>query len=142
MLTIHKTTLNRLDIELSAVLDGDMMALALDDLVEKSKDIKNGVMMYKIPSFSMPTGGALVAEMLRLPKLFKVIHHFDVCAVVTDIAWVRTAAEVEGAIIPGLTIKAFASDQEAEAEAWLSQRDVTARADLEEEDDDEWNVPV
>ncbi|MCF2904357.1 STAS/SEC14 domain-containing protein [Octadecabacter sp. CECT 8868] len=141
MLTIHKTSPNRLDLELSAVLDGDMMALALDDLVEKSKDIQNGVMMYKIPTFSMPTGGALVAEMLRLPKLFKVIHHFDVCAVVTDIAWVRTAAEVEGAIIPGLVIKAFTSDQEADAEAWLSQHDGTVNTDLEE-DDDEWNVPV
>jgi hypothetical protein len=27
-------------------------------------------MMYKIPSFTMPTGGALVAEMMRLPHLF------------------------------------------------------------------------
>jgi hypothetical protein len=119
MLLIHKTSPNRVDIELSAILDSDMMAAGLDDLFEKSRDVTNGVMMYKIPSFSMPTGGALAAEMMRLPQLFSMIKHFSRCAVLTDIGWLQAAAKIEGAIIPGLEIKCFDLAEEDAAEAWL-----------------------
>ena len=86
MLIVRKPSANRLDIELSAVLDADMMAAGLDDLFDKSKDIGDGVMMYRILSFSMPTGGALAVEMMRLPQLFDLIGHFDRCAILSDIA--------------------------------------------------------
>ena len=43
----------------------------------------------------------------------------DRVAVVADQQWLRTASQMEGALIPGLTIKAFDSIREAEAEAWL-----------------------
>ena len=43
------------------------------------------------------------------------------CAVLTDTAWLRTASEVEGALIPGLQVRAFRSDQELEAEDWLTE---------------------
>lgn len=135
MLTVKKPSDNRLDVELSAILDADMMRAGLDDLLEKSKDIVGGVMMYKIPSFSIPTGGAMAIEMMRLPQLFQLIGHFDRCAVLTDIAWIRTAAEVEGAILPGLKIKSFETKDEAAAETWLAQA-------AEFEEDDEPNVPV
>ena len=132
MLLIHKTGEKRLDIELSGVLDADMMALGLDDLIDKAAGISGGVMLYKIPSFSMPTGGAMAAEMMRLPQLFQVIGHFKRCAVMTDIAWLRGAAAVEGALMPGLEIKAFGMDEEAAAEDWLAGED----------DDFEDNMPV
>jgi hypothetical protein len=34
---------------------------------------------------------------------------------------VKIASEIEGAQIPGLEIRAFNSDQEADAEAWLAE---------------------
>ena len=135
MLIVTKPKLNRIDVELSAILDSDMMAAGLDDLFEKSKDITNGVMMYKIPSFTMPTGGALVAEMMRLPHLFSMIGHFNRCAVLTDIGWLQTAAKIEGALIPGLEIRCFDLEDGAAAEAWLAHVD-GADADIGD------NMPV
>ena len=135
MLLVHKTAPNRLDIELNGPIDSGMMAAALDDLAEKSEGITNGVIMYKIPAFSMPSFGAFMVEMGRLPSLFGLIGKFDRCAVLADAAWLHLAAEFEGALIPGLTIKAFNMDQDHAAEAWLAQVD-------EDEDDDEPNVPV
>ena len=44
-------------------------------------------------------------------------------AVVSDEAWLRTAAEVEGKLIPGLTIESFKSDDHAVAESWLLSDD-------------------
>jgi hypothetical protein len=57
----------------------------------------------------------------RIPQLFRFVRRFDRMAVVADKAWVRKASEFEGALIPGLQIKAFDLDQEEEAEAWLQR---------------------
>lgn len=122
MLTITKPSANRLDIELKGVMDAELMAAGLDDLIAQSDGIEHGKMLYRIPEFSMPTAGAIGVELTRLPKLFALIHRFDRCAVLSDASWIRTAAEIEGALIPGLAIKAFEYDEPEAAEAWLDHR--------------------
>lgn len=119
MFTITKRSENRIDIAISETIDSDEMAKILDEFVEKSKDVQNGQMLYTITDFSMPTMGALWVEMTRLPKLFGLVGKFKKCAVLTDVGWMRKAASVEGALIPGLTIKSFELDQVAAAEEWL-----------------------
>jgi hypothetical protein len=112
---------NRLDIEFSGKLDSDDMKAAIDDMVGKAEDIEHGRMLYRIGDFKLPTLGAIGVELSRLPKLFGLIRNFDRVAVLADKNWVKTASEIEGALIPGLEIKAFDSDEEAEAEAWLAE---------------------
>ncbi len=131
MLTVSKPSTNRLNIELSGALDEDAMQLALDRIIEDSKDITHGEMLYKISDFEMPTLGAMAIELSRMPELFSLISKFDKCAVLCDTAWIRTAAELEGAIVPALAIKSFALADIMAAEAWL---------DGHAEDDD--NFPV
>jgi hypothetical protein len=41
--------------------------------------------------------------------------------VLSDTAWLRTATEVEGALIPELEIKAFDLHEAGAAEAWLNE---------------------
>ncbi len=120
MLTITKPSANRVDIRLEGALDADAMAQGLDDLIAKSEGVEAGLMLYTIPEFTMPTLGAITVEMWRLPKLLGLLGKFDRCAVLSDAAWLRTAAEVEGALIPGLVIKAFELDDRAAAESWLN----------------------
>ena len=120
MLEITKKDDNRVDIALGGQLDADGMAKGLDDLIAASEGVSNGRMLYRITNFAMPSMAALGVEMSRLPKLFGLIGKFDRCAVLTDAAWLRTAAEVEGALIPGLTIKSFELQEEDAAEAWLA----------------------
>lgn len=121
MLTITKPSLNRLDIDFSGTMDAAMMRLALEDLLAESKGITNGRMLYRIPDFSMPTAGALAVELQMLPKLFGLIGKFERCAVLSDESWIRTAAEIEGALLPGITIKSFHLSEEDAAEAWLAE---------------------
>jgi len=120
MFTVTKHSADRLDIKLSGTLDADGMCAGLDQLIALSDDVTQGRMLYRIADFSMPTLGAFGVEMSRLPKLFGLLAKFDKCAVVTEAAWLRKAAVVEGALFPGLEIKSFEPSETAQAEDWLS----------------------
>ena len=110
---------NRIDVEYSGKLDSEEMRVALDVLSHTSEGIEHGLMLYRIGDFTLPTLGAVAVELARIPQLFRFVRRFDRMAVVVDKAWVRKASELEGALIPGLRIKAFDLGQEEEAEAWL-----------------------
>ena len=135
MLNVSKPSANRLDIELSGALDTEAMRSTLDHLIEKSEGITNGRMLYKILGFEMPTLGAMAVEFQKMPKLFSLIGKFDKCAVLSDTAWIRTAAEIEGAVIPSLEIKSFPLSAKKAAKDWLDDR-------VEGESDEEENFPV
>ncbi|MGV6801862.1 MAG: STAS/SEC14 domain-containing protein [bacterium] len=111
---------HRLDVKLSGKIDADDMRTGLDDYLEKAKDITDGVMLYTVENFEMPTFAALTVELGRLPKLFGLIGKFKKAALVADESWIRTIAEVEGALIPGLKIKGFVPEQAEAAEEWLN----------------------
>lgn len=111
---------NRIDIEFDGKLNSDGMKAALDELVSKAEGIEHGRMLYRIGDFKLPTLGAIGVELSRLPELFRLIRRFDRVAVLADRKWIQNASEIEGALIPGLKIKAFDRDQETEAESWLA----------------------
>lgn len=120
MFKVTKNGVTRLDIELSGKLDAEEMKIAMDELVSKSNDIENGKMLYEIIDFHLPSLGAIGIELSRLPSMFGLIKKFDRAAVLTDKTWLKKVSELEGALFPGLEIKAFNRDQKTEAEAWLS----------------------
>ncbi|MEM6887444.1 MAG: STAS/SEC14 domain-containing protein [Pseudomonadota bacterium] len=138
MFRVFKPSENRLNIELSGALDKQAMRFALDKIMAQSEDITNGKMLYRIVDFDMPTLGAIVVEIQYFPKLLRLIAKFDKCAVQAETDWIRTAAEIEGAIIPSLEIKAFPLSAAATAEAWL--RSSPDEVDHNEEEDE--NFPV
>ncbi|MEM6481755.1 MAG: STAS/SEC14 domain-containing protein [Pseudomonadota bacterium] len=120
MLTITKKADNRIDIELHGEIDSETMRKALDDLIAQTAEMTHGLVLYRIHEMSLPTLGALGVEMTYLPKLFGLLGKIDRCAVLSDAAWIRTSAEIEGAIIPGIEIKSFALGEDTAAEAWLA----------------------
>lgn len=111
---------NRLDIEMSGKLNSEQMKAALDELVSKSENIENGIMLYDVVDYHLPSVNAIVIEFSRLPSMFGFITKFNRAAVLSDKTWLKKISELEGMLIPGLEIKAFSRDQKAEAEAWLS----------------------
>ena len=121
MFKVEQNGLNRLDIQLSGKLDTEEMKIALDEFVNKSENIENGKMLYEIIDFHLPSLGAVAIEFSRLPSMFGLMRKFDRAAVLTDKTWLKKVSELEGALFPGLEIKAFAREQKAEAEAWLSR---------------------
>ncbi len=121
MFRITPKSPNRVDIEVSGKFDRDDMKVALDELLAKTKDIRNGRMLYRVGDFELPTLSAFVVKLSRLPEMFRLIRNFDRAAVLADKKWLKTVSAIEGALIPGLEIKGFDPDQEAQAEAWLAE---------------------
>ena len=121
MLSVSKPTENQINLELKGTLDAETMRKALDRMIDLSEGIKNGRMLYRIPDFAMPTPAAIAVEFSRLPKLFGLIGKFSRCAVLTDSKFLRLASEFEGAVIPGLDIKAFELGQDDAAQEWLDR---------------------
>ena len=120
MFKIIPNGINRLDIEMCGKLNSEDMKIALDELISKSQNIKNGRMLYEIIDFHLPSLGAIGVEFSRLPTMFGLMKKFDRAAVLTDKTWLKKVSELEGAFYPGLEIKAFNRTQKAEAEDWLS----------------------
>ena len=125
MFNVIPNGINRLDIELNGKLNTEEMKIALDELVSKSKDIENGKMLYDVIDFHLPSLGAIAVEFSRFPAMFGLMKKFDRAAVLTDKTWLKKVSEFEGALYPGLEIKAFDRDQKEEAEDWLSGHDVS-----------------
>jgi len=120
MFKIIQNVPNRLDIETSGKLNTEDMKIVLDELASKSQNIENGKMLYEIIDFHLPSLGAIGVELSQLPKMFGLLRKFDRAAVLSDKTWIKKVSELEGALFPGLEVKAFNRDQKAEAEAWLS----------------------
>ena len=120
MLKIDKVSESRVDVALDGQLDADAMRAGIDNLLKASEGVTGGHMLYTIKEFSLPTLGAIAVEFGRMPELFGLLKHYDRCAVLCDTGWVRTAAEVEGALFPGIDIKAFEMSDRDKAEAWLA----------------------
>lgn len=121
MFKVTKPASNRIDISLKGSIDSDIMRAALDDLIAQSEGVSNGRMLYTIIDFELPTLGAIAVEFARLPKLFGLLGKFDRCAVIADAGWLRKAAEIEGALIPGIEIRSFEPMDIAAAEVWLGK---------------------
>ena len=120
MFKVIRTGTNRLDIELSGTLNAEEMKIALDELVNKSKDIQNGKMLYEVIDFHLPSLSAIGIEFSRLPSMLGLLKKFDRAAILADKTWLKKVSELEGILYPGLEIRAFDRDQKEEAEAWLS----------------------
>ena len=121
MFKVTRKGTNRLDIELSGKLNSEEMQTALDELVDKSKGIEKGKMLYDVIDFHLPSLNAIAIEFSRLPLMFGFIKKFNRAAVLSDKHWIKKISEFEGMLIPGLEIKAFNRHQKEAAEAWLSE---------------------
>lgn len=120
MISINQPQPDRLDIAFEGKLDAAQMRATLDELADKSQDIEQGRMFYQVGDFDFPSFGALAVELTHIPQMLRVFRRFRRVAVVADAAWVRGISEFEGALFPGMELKAFPQARRDEAEAWLA----------------------
>lgn len=107
---------------ISGRIDADEMRAGLDAFLDRVGTTGKTDFLYVITDFRFPDLAALGVEFGYIPRLFRTLKNIGKVAVVSDAAWLRTTAEAEGKLIPGLTIRAFAMSDEDAAVAWLLER--------------------
>jgi hypothetical protein len=120
MFNVIRRSDRRMDVELEGRLNREDMKIALDSMISEAAGMQHARLLYRIGEFDLPTLGAMHVEISYLPELFRFARKFDRMAVIADQRWIRVISELEGALMPGLSIRAFTPDQEQAAEAWLS----------------------
>lgn len=104
---------------ISGPIDSDQMKAGLEAFLAVLEDGRKTDFLYTIRDFEMPSLHAIGVEFTYIPLLFASLRKIGKVAVISDQGWLRTAAEVEGKLIPGLTIESFTPAEQADAEAWL-----------------------
>ena len=106
-------------------IDGTVTAPDMTGLyraVERAMDGKGPVHLYgEIHGVGGLTLDALGSNIKRGFALLPRIGRIDRYAVVSDRSWITTMAQLEGAVIPGLTVKTWPTSQREDALAWASE---------------------
>lgn len=111
---------NLLVADVSGAMTAIAMEVALDMLAPEVQTMHHGGMLIRAQGVEWPTLGAIGVELRHWVQLMAMIRKVDKIAVLTDTGWVKNLTAVESFVIPNLEIRSFASDQEAQARAWLS----------------------
>ncbi|XAW87993.1 STAS/SEC14 domain-containing protein [Vibrio sp. CDRSL-10 TSBA] len=120
MFSVNRHGENRLDIQISGTLDKEGMTFALDQLLTQGEGMENGVMLYDVIDYHLPTLDAIWVELKQMPELIALMRSFNKAAILSDKQWIKTASELEGKLMPHIEIKAFDRSEKAQAEAWLN----------------------
>ncbi|WP_051083289.1 STAS/SEC14 domain-containing protein [Rubritalea marina] len=106
-------------------LNGAPDAVDMENILQQMSELSEGkqgmTMLYKISCFEIPSASAMMVKLSDLPRWIGVMKAFKKMAIVTEKAWIRNVAELEGFLIRGLEIKSFEFDEIHQAEAWLDE---------------------
>lgn len=114
--TLHDP--NHIELTATGRIEGPQMQAALDKLIALCEPLDHVTYLAVMTDITMPAGAALTAEIARLPKLMGLLRKIDKAALIANQGWLRTAAEIEGKLIPNLEIRCF--EDVATARAWLT----------------------
>ncbi|MEL7150129.1 MAG: STAS/SEC14 domain-containing protein [Pseudomonadota bacterium] len=119
MFDITKDPKGYVHLTISGPIDSDEMRKGLEAFLACLEDGKKTDFLYTISDFEMPSLQAIGVEFTYIPMLLASLRKIGKVALISDQAWLRKAAEVEGKLIPGLTIESFQPSERWQAEAWL-----------------------
>jgi hypothetical protein len=119
MFDITKDPKGFMRLTISGPIDSDEMRQGLESFLSCLEDGRKTDFLYTISDFEMPSLQAIAVEFTYIPVLLASLRKIGKVAVVSDEAWLRNVAEMEGKLIPGLNVESFEFSRRADAEAWL-----------------------
>jgi len=101
-------------------IDEAEMRHGLEAFLAALPDTGRADFLYTITDFEFPALQAIAVEFGYLPRLMMSVAKIGKVALVADAEWLRKAAELEGMVFPGMTVKSFRPDEAGDAEIWLT----------------------
>ncbi len=102
-------------------IDADSMRDGLNALWGALEPVESARLLLLYNDWELPTAGALAVEFGQLGRALSILAKVDRAALVSNQDWLRRVAEIESALIPGLEIRTYVPEDEADARAWLAE---------------------
>jgi hypothetical protein len=124
MITIQPISTNAHEIIIYGTFTSDDMAQFVAFVREQNASVRGGNVLFDLVSLADFTFAAVVGELAHIPALMQWVYRLDRIAVISDEEWIRSAARLESALLPGVTYAVYDEDQAGTARAWvLGQHD-------------------
>ncbi len=78
-----------------------------------------GSLLIDLTSMAGFSFSAITVELAHLPSVLRYAYKLDRIAIISDEDWIRSAARVESALMPGLTYEVYDEDEADTARAWV-----------------------
>ncbi|MDJ0978541.1 MAG: STAS/SEC14 domain-containing protein [Erythrobacter sp.] len=88
---------------------------------ERNEAGGGGNLLIDLTSLQGFTLSAVTVELGHIPSFLKWVYGLDRIAVVSDEEWIRTAARIESAMLPGVTYAVYDEDEADAARAWVME---------------------
>jgi len=86
---------------------------------ERSEADGEGSVLLDLVSLARFSFSAISEELAHLPALMSWLHALDRIAIVSDEDWIRSAARIESALLPGVRYEVYDADEADAARAWV-----------------------
>lgn len=106
------------------VLDGTVTRPDMDALFREVEGVVRRGHVHLVGEITGVGGltlDAVGAQVERSFGLLRQIGKVDRYAVVTDTGWIRSVAQVQGALLPGIDVRVWPRDERDAAVAWASE---------------------
>lgn len=117
MIAIHRPAPRRLDVVVRGTLDEDAVRGGADELRDALEE--GTALLLDLREFDGMTVGGLARDLAESLHLVGRLARCRRIALVAAERWLRAAGRVDGALLPGVEVRAFDVDGIDEARAWL-----------------------
>jgi hypothetical protein len=118
MITISELAPNVQQIKISGKVQSADMPHVIDLAETIAKGGKKDNLVFDIENVNAFDWSVLGEELSHLPTMMRMLTQLDRIAVIADQSWLRTAARIESALLPGVTYEVFSRDKAEQARAW------------------------
>jgi hypothetical protein len=124
MISIQPISDNAHEITIYGAFTSEDMSQFVAFVREQNAAGSGGNVLFDLVSLADFTFAAIVGELAHVPALMQWVYRLDRIAVISDEEWIRSAARLESALLPGVTYAVYDEDQADAARAWvLGQND-------------------
>ena len=120
MFNITRDTDGLILLQISGRIDAAEMESGLQHLFADLAEETGARILFRLDDAVLPELSAIAVELRHLPHMLRMMARIDRVAVLSDEGWVRTGAEIEGRLIPGVEIRSWPLSDEAAARAWAA----------------------
>ena len=118
MITISELAPNVQQVKISGKVQSADMRQVVDLAETIGKGAEKASLVFEVENVEGLEWSALGEELSHLPAMWRMLTGLDRIAVIADQSWLRSAARIESALLPGVTYEVFSRDKAEQARAW------------------------